>query len=166
MESMDIPLKPINIKTLIESACKDIRSRFQNKDLKISIEITRGPYTVKGGDLLLDVFENILINGCIHNDAETIQLWIKASKIRKHGEKFIKIEFKDNGIGIKEERKESIFKRGFKKEKSRGGMGLGLSLAKRIIRKYGGQIRVENRIKGDPTQGSNFIILIEEAKRG
>ena len=42
-------------------------------------------------------------------------------------------------------------------------MGLGLSLVKKIIDSYHGKIRVEDRIKGDYKQGSNFILLLPEA---
>ena len=42
-------------------------------------------------------------------------------------------------------------------------MGVGLSLVKKIIKKYNGKIWVEDKVKGDYTQGSNFIILIPEA---
>ena len=42
-------------------------------------------------------------------------------------------------------------------------MGFGLSLVKRIILNYEGEIWVENNVKGDYTKGSNFILLIPEA---
>ena len=42
------------------------------------------------------------------------------------------------------------------------GMGLGLSLVKKIIENYHRVIWVEHRIKGDYTKGSNFVILIPE----
>ena len=41
-------------------------------------------------------------------------------------------------------------------------MGIGLSLVKRILDSYKGQIRVEDSFKGDHTKGSNFIIIIPE----
>jgi signal transduction histidine kinase len=40
------------------------------------------------------------------------------------------------------------------------GMGLGLSLVKSAIDSYGGEVSVKNRVKGDYSQGSNFIILL------
>ncbi len=40
------------------------------------------------------------------------------------------------------------------------GMGIGLSLVAKLIELYSGNIWVENRINGDSTKGSNFIILI------
>ena len=42
-------------------------------------------------------------------------------------------------------------------------LGLGLSLVKKIIETYNGQIWVENRIEGDHPKGRNFVILLQEA---
>jgi len=43
-------------------------------------------------------------------------------------------------------------------------MGLGLSLVKKIVEKYDGYINLENKIEGDYTKGSKFIILFELAE--
>ena len=39
-------------------------------------------------------------------------------------------------------------------------MGLGLSLVRKIIDTYNGEIWVEDRIEGDYKQGTNFVVLI------
>jgi len=59
-------------------------------------------------------------------------------------------------------RKQYIFERGSKEQSLNGGMGLGLSLVKRTIDLYNGKIWVEDRIKGDHSKGSIFILLIPE----
>ena len=74
------------------------------------------------------------------------------------------MEFIDNGIGISDKRKEIIFQEGIESEKGTKGMGFGLSLVKKIIDKYNGKIWIEDRIKGDYTKGSNFVILIPMAE--
>ena len=66
-------------------------------------------------------------------------------------------------MGISDEIKELIFHRGYRKEKNIRGMGLGLSLVKKIIDSYDGQIWVEDKVKGDFNKGSNFVLLIPKA---
>ena len=70
------------------------------------------------------------------------------------------MEFIDNGIGVEDYRKETIFKKGRKDHKGGKGMGLGLSLVSKILRLYNGKIWVEDKIKGDYSKGSNFIVII------
>jgi signal transduction histidine kinase len=73
-------------------------------------------------------------------------------------EKRVYLSVKDTGIGISEEKLNSIFER-FQPEAStltrnHEGSGIGLSLCSSIIRLHGGLIRV----KSIPQQGSEFII--------
>ena len=72
------------------------------------------------------------------------------------------MQFIDNGIGITDERKPQIFIRGYSEETSIHGMGLGLSLVKKIIESYNGKIWMEDRVKDDYTKGINCLILIPE----
>ena len=117
---------------------------------------------INANELLLDVFENILINAVNYNENAEINIQIRLSKVQSDDLNRCKVEFIDNGIGISEERKKGIFHRGYSKEKSVKGMGFGLSLVKRIIERYDGKIWVENKEKDDHTKGSNFVIMIPE----
>ncbi|MFX0070885.1 MAG: sensor histidine kinase, partial [Candidatus Hermodarchaeota archaeon] len=82
-------------------------------------------------------------------------------RIEKADEK-VTISVMDNGIGIPDFKKESIFMRGMKEYKSVSGIGLGLSLVKKILENYNAEIYVENRIREDYTKGSNFIIVFSQ----
>ena len=162
LEDKKESIQVINVIKILESAINHMISRFKVKNINIEKEYSHDELKIKGGNFLIDAFENILINGVLHNKNKKINLKIKISKIQKKGIKLVKFEFVDNGIGINDERKELIFKRGDEKGKSTKGMGIGLSLVKKILDNYGGQIWVENRVEGDYKQGSNFIILLKE----
>ncbi|MBY9008298.1 MAG: PAS domain S-box protein [Candidatus Lokiarchaeota archaeon] len=163
IEEGEMSLKSIDVKKVLDMSIEEIRSRFHEREPEISFKAVQEITNVVGGELLIDAFENLLINGVIHNDSEKIRLWIYLSKIYQEGKNFVKIEFKDNGLGIIDGRKNPIFERNYKNDRSTGGMGIGLSLVKTIINSYGGQVWVENRVVGDYSQGSNFIILLKEA---
>ena len=151
----------LNVNNIIESATKHIKLRFNEKDINIKKELLQG-LTVLGGEFLFDAVENILINAIIHNENKKIQIWIETSEIVEDNQTYVKIEFRDNGIGIIEKRKRSIFERSHRLRKSTIGMGIGLSLVKKIIKAYDGKVWVENRVKGDHSQGSNFIVLLKK----
>ena len=70
------------------------------------------------------------------------------------------MEFLDNGIGVQDNKKKVLFKEGYGHLKVSKGMGVGLSLVRKILTSYNGQILVEDKVKGDHTKGSNFILLL------
>ena len=113
-------------------------------------------------ELLEDVFENILVNAIKYNENPTVEILVKISKEKIQSINYLKMELMDNGIGIDDSRKNFVFQRGYSEKKSVHGMGMGLSLVKKIIDTYNGKIWVEDRVKGDYTKGGNFIILIPE----
>jgi len=162
IEQTQFPLQSTEICLVLNEAIEYIQKSIQAKKINIQIDSPFKTILVSANELLLDVFENILINATRYNENPIIEILIKISKIKIDGAQFLKIEFIDNGIGVTDAKKKIIFRNGFKKEKQSKGMGLGLSLVKKIMDSYKGQIWVEDKIKGDFTKGSNFIILIPE----
>jgi len=71
----------------------------------------------------------------------------------------------DTGLGIPADEYENIFKLFYKVDQARtnqvGGLGLGLSIAQRIIHAHSGHIRVEST----PGQGSTFTIILPGAAK-
>ncbi|WP_337100246.1 sensor histidine kinase [Paenibacillus sp. YIM B09110] len=72
------------------------------------------------------------------------------------------IRISDTGIGIAEEDLERVFERFYKadvsRDRSQGGSGLGLSIAKKIIDIHGGTITVDQ--EADQTAGASFVIQL------
>ena len=160
LDDTKVILKPIEICKILKDCVNNFHDSFKKKPIQIKIKSSEKKYSVYANELLVDVFENIFINGINHNQNAEIKFLVMVSlKDTKEGQ-FLKIEFIDNGIGISDERKESIFQKGFNKDEHSKGMGFGLTLVKKIIDSYKGEIWIEDRIPGDYTQGSNFVILL------
>ena len=75
----------------------------------------------------------------------------------------VKITVGDEGPGVPDELKSVIFIRFQTGEEKGSGKGLGLFIAKTLIERYGGKIWVEDRVKGDSSQGAEFVFTLPKA---
>ena len=166
VEEIKTPLSSIEASKVLTNAIEFVKGSFPYKSLNIQTESFQEQHFVIANDLLVNMLENILFNAIKHNINEKIEILIRISRKIRNGINFIKFEFLDNGVGIPDSMKKEIFSRyyrGYKKDRVPSGIGLGLLLVKRIVDSYNGKIEVEDKIKGDYSKGSNFIILIPEA---
>ena len=163
LEESEITLRNVDVYEVLDEAIQFAHKSAQEKELDIQIDKKIHTASVRANEFLLDVFENILHNAIKYNQNQPIKIQINICKTENSRKNYIVMEFKDNGIGIIEGKKELIFQKGHKKDNHVRGMGIGLSLVKKIIESYNGKIWVENRIPNDKSQGSNFILLIPEA---
>ncbi len=155
-----ISIQSIEVLAILKNVIEFSQNQNQDKEVNVELETSYEKVIVQANELMHDVFENIMINAIRHNKNSLVEIMIRISKIEKDGMKYYKFNFIDNGMGISDNRKEKIFQRGFMEDKSLRGMGLGLSLIKKIIDSYNGQIWIEDKVQGDHSKGSNFIISI------
>jgi len=163
LEDSEIPSHPTELYCVLNESIKFLHKRFHDKDIILQVAPPEKKLYVKTNDLLLDVFENILINAAKFNNNSKIYIFIKVLSVQHQGMNYTRLEFMDNGIGISDTKKNLIFQKKVKKDLNIKGMGIGLSLVKKIIDGYNGKIWVEDKVKGDCSKGSNFILLIPEA---
>ncbi len=155
--------KSTEVLEILKKSINFVKNSFSEKNIIIELYSEYDVVNVGANDLILDVFENILINAVKHNKNQKIEIQIYISRILENSERFIKIEFKDNGKGVPDDLKEQIFMSNINSFAESKGLGLGLLLVNKIIHSYNGRIWVEDRIKGNYSHGCNFVILIPEA---
>ncbi len=102
-------------------------------------------------ELLLSAIKNIVYNACKYSTDKRASVSLES----KPGFVIVKVE--DNGIGIPENELNFIFQPFYRIHNTQGpGFGLGLSLAKRIIKLHNGEISVQSRLNA----GTQFTILL------
>ena len=153
-----------NLLSYLHKNIEYVNKNYNKREIFISLVPSQGEYYIWANEMFLLVGENILINAVKYNKNPLTEISIEISRVEKKNVKYYKLEFKDNGIGISDEVKKTLFRDTIRKESDPRGMGLGLLLVKKILDKFNGQIWVENNIKDEPTMGSNFVILIPEAE--
>ncbi len=102
-------------------------------------------------DQLIQVFINILINALDAIEGEGI-IKVKSS----YDEKYIFVSLLDNGCGMELETITRIFDPFFSTKQVGKGTGLGLSVSFGIVKKIGGDIKVNSKLGN----GSEFIVQI------
>jgi two-component system aerobic respiration control sensor histidine kinase ArcB len=163
LEMVDISLIKVNVYDVLKKCIAFIKRTYPNRNINVQMEAFKTELFIQANELLTDVFENILLNAVKYNVNPRVEITIKISQKQERGLSCLNMEFMDNGIGIKDSLKEKIFQRGYREDKGVQGMGLGLYLANKIIKFYGGKITINNRVEGDYTKGSNFIIFLPMA---
>ncbi|MBY8984673.1 MAG: PAS domain-containing sensor histidine kinase [Candidatus Lokiarchaeota archaeon] len=160
LEESVMPIEPVNVNIYLENSIEFIKTSFKERDLKIDVDSNGSNFKVKANQLLREVFDNVLINAIRYNENSNVEILVNISEELLDNGSLVKLEFIDNGMGVPDERKSMIFKRGNRELKGSKGMGIGLSLVKKILKIYKGKIWVEDKIQGDYSKGSKFILLI------
>ena len=160
LEQEDIILKDVDMIKVLNTSISHIQKGLYGKVININLNTSRENILVRADKFLSNVFDNILYNAIKYNDHQIIEIVIDITEELKNGGSMLKIEIKDNGYGIPDKQRESLFQLDYNQIHKTTGLGLGLYLIKRIINSYNGSIYVENVKKGDYSKGSNFVIHI------
>jgi Signal transduction histidine kinase len=106
-------------------------------------------------DLLFSAVKNIVVNACKYTTDQ------RALVVLKTDSSNIRIDIIDNGPGMPENELANIFQPFYRGNSVNEvpGFGVGLSLARRIIKLHKGRILVESSVK----QGTTFTILLPAA---
>ncbi|HYG62706.1 MAG TPA: ATP-binding protein [Thermoanaerobaculia bacterium] len=105
---------------------------------------------------LAQIFGNMLNNSCKYTDPGGK---IRLTAERRDGDVLVKI--RDNGLGIPPDKLGSIFEIFTQVdrtlERSQGGLGLGLTLVKRLVEMHGGTVAAHS---DGPGRGSEFVVRL------
>jgi PAS domain S-box-containing protein len=161
-ESGGFPSKNVDIGSVLE----DLKARYSytpERNVTINFKHDHHCY-VPANELIGDIFSNILGNAIKHSDPRkplVIDLGIENVTWDEKG--YFRIMIEDNGPGISDELKEKLFSRFKRGETRASGKGLGLYIAMTLVLSLHGKLWVEDRVHGDYTRGTRFIVLLPVA---
>ncbi len=150
---MEFKVSKINFDQLIEDSFTDLTYLSGAENVKQHISI-------KGCDFYSDlwrikeVFRNLISNAIKYRNRK--QSSIEISIDINIGDELCRITFTDNGIGIDDDKIDSIFEMFYRASEISEGSGLGLYIVKNAIDKLKGSILVES----NPGQGTTFTITL------
>jgi PAS domain S-box-containing protein len=129
------------------------KSDFKSKQISVVLNYVENlPQIMAVSDQIKQVFLNLLTNAAdaCHKGGGiiTVSTWQENDRVA--------VAIKDNGVGIKPDEMEHIFRPFFTTKPKVKGTGLGLSVSYGIIKKHHGEFRVESQ----PGEGTTFTVLL------
>jgi PAS domain S-box-containing protein len=158
--TLELRLVPTDLAAAIEAALETARPSIELKRHKLFVKLPTAPIQVSADPLRLSqVLSNLLTNAAKYTDPDgEIQLSAMAE-----GDAVV-ISVADTGIGIATDTLPSVFEMFSQlhngRDRSEGGLGIGLALSKGLVELHGGSI--EARSPG-PGQGSEFVVRLPRA---
>lgn len=139
-----------DISSLVESLCCDLEDQGLGVQFEWSkkIPFLGRPVAIKRA------LNNLIKNG--------VKYGVRVNVYIEEIEDTIAIHIVDEGIGIPEEDKERLFEPFERSEQSRnrssGGLGLGMAIARSVIRSHGGEIELNNL----PDKGLDVVVILPQ----
>jgi signal transduction histidine kinase len=147
--------KSVRVHELLDHSLRLIEHQLHGKLISLERRYQAVPDTVRGDEyqlqqafmnLLFNAIEAMGTNGTLTVGTEIVEV--------KPGQRCMRIQFSDTGVGIAPENLKQLFDPFFTTKKN--GTGLGLAICQRIAQEHGGEIHAESETK----KGATFSILL------
>jgi two-component system phosphate regulon sensor histidine kinase PhoR len=154
--SIQLVADDVDVRTLVSEAVRDVRGLADEKGIDLQMKLPAKLGTIQGDrDKLSVVLNNLLGNALKYTPTEG-SVHLGCTMTDTH----LTVTVKDTGLGIDPADHERIFEK-FQRAndpevQNEAGTGIGLTTAREIVRRHGGDIKVMSA-KGE---GSTFVVKI------
>jgi len=163
IEAGSIRLNHTDVRTekLLEDLKNDYEASAEDKQIKLVFDLPPKLPVFSGDRDKVAIAMHNLLGNAIKYTPETGQVTVKAEEDGG----MLRIDFIDSGIGIDPSEHERVFEKFYRASDKRidsiKGSGLGLALAREIVRLHGGDITLDSQVG----KGSTFTLTLPAAMR-
>jgi len=128
-------VRAVSLGSVIQDVLTARREEYPDVEFRLDEDID---VDVKANEMLSSVFRNLLNNAVQHNDSDTPRVEISVDD-----DETVVVRVADNGPGIPDDQKKTVFGKGEKGLDS-PGTGIGLYLVKTLVTEFGGEVWIED----------------------
>jgi PAS domain S-box-containing protein len=156
-DRLELRRSEVELSSVIQQAVEVARPLVDAAGHHLTVDLPDEPiYLYADAARLAQLFGNLLNNSCKYTRPEGF-----VSLTAQRVENEVVVTVKDNGAGIPQDKLDSIFDMFMQvdgtADRSQGGLGIGLTLVKRLTEMHGGSIEARSAGEG---QGSEFIVRL------
>jgi two-component system CheB/CheR fusion protein len=147
----------LDLRPLVEDAVEAAREQMQARQIELSIELDDSPLIVDGDPARLQQIQANLLNNAAKYTAPGGHVWLSA---RREGDSAV-LRVRDDGAGIPPQLIEDVFELFVQSnrtlDRSDGGLGVGLTLVRGLVKRHGGSVTAHSDGEGC---GSEFVVML------
>jgi PAS domain S-box-containing protein len=156
-DQLELRREKVELASVVHHALETCRPLAESRDLALSVELGREPIFLDADPVrLAQVISNLINNACKYTEPHG-HIWINA---KREGEQAV-ITVRDTGLGIPTDMLSSIFDMfsqvSRSPEHAPTGLGIGLTLVRRLVEMHGGTIEASS---DGPGRGSEFVVRL------
>ncbi|MCJ2532708.1 MAG: HAMP domain-containing histidine kinase [Candidatus Thermoplasmatota archaeon] len=154
--SDELPGRRYDLREVLIRCISSVKRDHPSRDVVVGFDC---PYTecfVKADELIFDLFSNILGNSVKYSGGTTAEFDVSIAD--GHSAWTVRVE--DRGIGIPDDKKESVFSKFARRPDGCSGSGLGLSVVSLLVDRYKGIVTVKDRVPEDYEKGACFEVAL------
>jgi signal transduction histidine kinase len=148
--------QPVEAAALAHAAAEGARDRYGVKGVRLEVEPDAAGQVRVDPDRMAQVLGNLLDNALRHTPAGG-----RVSLSCRRVDEWVEFSVADTGEGVPAEHLPHLFDRFYRvdtaRDRSRGGSGIGLSIAKALVEAHGGTIAADS---DGPGTGSTFTVRL------
>jgi len=157
-------LKPMDLVGVIKEGFGSAASYLPHRTVRMQFDDQDQAKCAMMNELAKQIFVNIFSNAIRFDEHEEVVVDVKIDEAFEEKRHLWIVSIADHGPGVEDGLKKDIFQRFTQGPVfARGSSGLGLHIAKTLVDSYKGRIWVEDRVKGDRSEGSVFKVALPKA---
>ncbi|QDE80274.1 response regulator [Myxococcus xanthus] len=151
---------PVDLVPVLRQVLQLVQPMADSRGLGLDVSLPSGPLWLQADATRLEqVFTNLLDNAIKYTDTGCVHLHVEQEGVDGSAQAVVRV--KDSGIGIPPEVLPRIFElfaqADTSLERSRGGLGIGLTLVRKLVQLHGGEVTARSN---GPGHGSEFVVKL------
>src|SRR5688572_14872187 len=149
-------MQPTDVRVVVKQAIRDFEAVRERQSAQVTVDLPEQLPALWGEPASIsDALLNLLTNASKYG-GHPAEITLRVSSTERH----VRIAVQDNGLGIPPREHKRIFQKFYRVDdrlsRVKEGSGLGLSIAKHVVKAHGGRIELHSA----PGKGSVFTIVL------
>jgi signal transduction histidine kinase len=135
LDETEVQLRELNLDAAIKEALEVVQNDFADREIRA--RFAAAARATRAEPQLTAVFVHLFHNAVKFNTCDLVEIEVQVTRVEEQWE----IRIIDNGSGVPAARRDSLFDRYVSHDIH--GSGMGLSVVRELVKRWGGEIRLE-----------------------